>query len=233
MKVLEGKQEEKSQWLPITDLMSVLMMIFLLIAVSYMLKVYQEKDKIEQIAITYNKLQNELYKDLKEEFKEDLNRWGAEIDKNSLSVRFKSPDILFNMGSSKLKRNFKTILDDFFPRFIKILYSNKYKDEISEIRIEGHTSSFWRKGTPLDQAYILNMELSQNRTRNVLSYVLQKISKDRLLTLWTRSNVTANGLSSSKKILDENGEENRLLSRRVEFRIKTNAEKRITKILNQ
>ncbi len=77
------------------------------------------------------------------------------------------------------------------------------------------------------------MELSQNRTRNVLSYVLQKISKDRLLTLWTRSNVTANGLSSSKKILDENGEENRLLSRRVEFRIKTNAEKRITKILNQ
>ncbi len=88
MKVLEGKQEEESQWLPITDLMSVLMMIFLLIAVSYMLKVYQEKDKIEQIAITYNKLQNELFKDLKEEFKEDLNRWGAEIDKNSLSVRF-------------------------------------------------------------------------------------------------------------------------------------------------
>ena len=57
-----NKQEGESQWLPISDLMSVLMMVFLLIAISYMLKVYLEKEKIEEVAITYNKLQNELYK---------------------------------------------------------------------------------------------------------------------------------------------------------------------------
>ena len=50
---------------------------------------------------------------------------------------------------------------------------------------------------------------------------------------WLKQNVTANGLSSSKLIYDSNGAENRELSRRVEFRVKTNAEKRIAKILNQ
>ncbi|MDZ7848658.1 MAG: OmpA family protein [Owenweeksia sp.] len=224
------KQEGESQWLPISDLMSVLMMVFLLIAVSYMLKVYLEKEKIEEVAVTYNKLQNELYDDLNSEFKEDLKRWNAEIDKTSLSVRFKSPEILFDMGSANLKPDFKTILADFFPRFIAILHKEEYRNDIDEIRIEGHTSSYWRAETTEDQAYIYNMELSQNRTRNVLDYVLRN-EADKVLIKWIRLNVTANGLCSSKLIFNEDGTQNRELSRRVEFRVKTNAEKRIAKIL--
>ena len=159
-----------------------------------------------------------------------MEKWDAIIDKNSLSVRFKSPDILFSVGSSNLKKKFKTILSDFFPRFIKILYNDKYRNDVEEIRIEGHTSKYWREQTPEDKAYIYNMKLSQDRTRNVLEYVLSK-EKNLQLIKWIRENVTANGLSSSKLILDENGEQNRKLSRRVEFRIKTNAERRIAKIL--
>lgn len=232
MKELNIKNDDESQWLPISDLMSVLMMVFLLIAVSYMLKVYQEKEKIEEVAIAYNKLQNELYDDISNEFNEDLKKWNAEIDKTTLSVRFKAPEILFSIGSSDIKNDFKVILNDFFPRFTEILYSAKYKDEIEEIRIEGHTSSYWSEKTSTDNAYIFNMELSQNRTRNVLKYLLSvenEVSKNE----WLKQNVTANGLSSSKLIYDSNGVENRELSRRVEFRVKTNAEKRIAKILNQ
>jgi outer membrane protein OmpA-like peptidoglycan-associated protein len=227
---LRNDQNDESQWLPISDLMSVLMMVFMLIAISYMVKVSEEKEKIEEVAITYQKLQNDLYEDLTEEFKADLEKWDAVIDKNSLSVRFKSPDILFSVGSSNLKKKFKTILSDFFPRFIKILHNNKYRNDIEEIRIEGHTSKYWREQTPEDKAYIYNMKLSQDRTRNVLEYVLSKEENPQLIE-WIRENVTANGLSSSKLILDENGEQNRKLSRRVEFRIKTNAERRIAKIL--
>lgn len=227
-----NKQEGESQWLPISDLMSVLMMVFLLIAVSYMLKVYQEKEKIEEVAITYNKLQNELYEDLNSEFNEDLKRWNAEIDKANLSVRFKSPEILFDIGSASLKPDFKSILADFFPRFIAILHKDDYRNDIDEIRIEGHTSSYWRSQTTEDRAYIYNMELSQDRTRNVLDFVLSN-EKDNELSKWIRLNVTANGLSSSKLILDESGNQNRELSRRVEFRVKTNAEKRIAKILGE
>ena len=227
---LKNDQNDESQWLPISDLMSVLMMVFMLIAISYMVKVSEEKEKIEEVAITYQKLQNDLYEDLNEEFKADLEKWDAVIDKNSLSVRFKSPDILFSVGSSNLKKKFKTILSDFFPRFIKILHNDKYRNDVEEIRIEGHTSKYWREQTPEDKAYIYNMKLSQDRTRNVLEYVLSK-EKNLQLIEWIRENVTANGLSSSKLILDENGEQNRKLSRRVEFRIKTNAERRIAKIL--
>ena len=233
MEDLNQSQDGESQWLPISDLMSVLMMVFLLIAISYMLKVYHEKEKIEEVAITYNKLQNELYEDLSIEFKEDLQKWDAEIDKTNLSVRFKSPEILFNVGSAKIKNDFKIILDSFFPRFINILFSDKYKNDIDEIRIEGHTSSFWSTNATENQAYIYNMELSQNRTRNVLNHVLHNIEKENNLSIWTRLNVTANGLSSSKPILNLEGNEDRDLSRRVEFRVKTNAEKRIAKILNQ
>jgi outer membrane protein OmpA-like peptidoglycan-associated protein len=232
MKELNIKNDDESQWLPISDLMSVLMMVFLLIAVSYMLKVYQEKEKIEEVAIAYNKLQNELYEDISNEFSEDLKKWNAEIDKTSLSVRFKAPEILFSIGSSNMKSEFKTILNDFFPRFTEILYSDKYKNEIEEIRIEGHTSSYWTEKTSADKAYIFNMELSQNRTRNVLNYLLS-VENEASKNEWLKQNVTANGLSSSKLIYDSNGVENRELSRRVEFRVKTNAEKRIAKILNQ
>ena len=232
MESFNQKQDGESQWLPISDLMSVLMMVFLLIAVSYMLKVYLEKEKIQEVAVTYNKLQNELYEDLNLEFKEDLERWDAEIDKASLSVRFKSPDILFDTGSAKLKPKFKLILVEFFPRFIAILHKDKYRNDIDEIRIEGHTSSEGVLNTSEDRAYIYNMELSQNRTRNVLKYVLRK-EKDVELAKWIRLNVTANGLSSSKLIFNDDGTENRKLSRRVEFRVKTNAEKRIAKILGE
>lgn len=226
------KQEGESQWLPISDLMSVLMMMFLLIAVSYMLKVYLEKERIQEVAVTYNKLQNELYEDLNLEFEEDLKKWNAEIDKASLSVRFKSPDILFDIGSANLKPEFRSILADFFPRFIAILHKDDYRNDIDEIRIEGHTSSYWRAETTEDKAYIYNMELSQNRTRNVLDYVLRN-ETDGELVKWIRLNVTANGLSSSKLIFNEDGTQNRELSRRVEFRVKTNAEKRIAKILGE
>lgn len=232
MENFSQKQEGESQWLPISDLMSVLMMVFLLIAVSYMLKFSLEKEKIKEVAVTYSKLQNKLYEDLNLEFEEDLKKWNAEIDKVSLSVRFKSPDILFDMGSANLKPKFKSILADFFPRFISILHKDDYKYDIDEIRIEGHTSSYWRAETTEDIAYINNMKLSQNRTRNVLDYVL-RIEKNIEIVKWIRLNVTANGLSSSKLIYNKDGTQNRKLSRRVEFRVKTNAEKRIAKILRE
>jgi outer membrane protein OmpA-like peptidoglycan-associated protein len=43
--------------------------------------------------------------------------------------------------------------------------------------------------------------------------------------------VTANGLSSSRPILDPSGHEDAARSRRVEFKIRTDAETRIAKIL--
>jgi len=210
--------------------MSGLMMVFLFISIAYMINVVKERDKIKEIAITYNRLQNDLYNDLYKEFEKDLDKWNALIDRQSLSVRFEAPDVLFAKGSYQLQDKFKSILDDFFPRYLAILTSEKYKNDIEEIRIEGHTSSEWQVDVSSDIAYFLNMQLSQDRTRSVLEYVmnLPQVSNQ---NEWLKSYLTANGLSSSKLIMT-NSNEDKEKSRRVEFRVKTNSEKRIVKIIS-
>ena len=174
-------------------------------------------------------LPSHLYDELNAEFEQDLIKWGAELDKD-LTIRFKEPDVLFDTGKDGLKPKFIEILNNFFPRYIKILSSGKYKQSIEEVRIEGHTSSMWSVGTPANTAYFLNMELSQARTRSVLQYVLL-LPRINGQQQWLKEHLTANGLSSSKLIYDANGKENKEGSQRVEFRVRTNADARISEIL--
>jgi outer membrane protein OmpA-like peptidoglycan-associated protein len=105
-------------------------------------EVKKEQKAIKEIAEGYQNIQQQLYEDLKKEFKEDLKIWDAEILKDN-TIRFKSLDILFDTNSSNIKGIFKNVLDDFFPRYLYILTNNKYKKQIKEIRVEGHTSSVW------------------------------------------------------------------------------------------
>jgi outer membrane protein OmpA-like peptidoglycan-associated protein len=225
-------EEEGEHWLSVSDMMSGLMVIFLFIAITYMMQVSEDRNQLVEIAVTYEKTKVAIYQELQEEFKDDLKKWNAEIDKESLSIRFQEPDVLFDVGEAKVKNKFKVMLDDFFPRYIKRL--KKYQSDIEEIRIEGHTSSEWSSKMTLDeneQAYFLNMALSQNRTRATLEYclMLPDVLSERS---WIKHILTANGLSSSKPIL-VNGIEDTVRSRRVEFKVKTNSETQILKILQR
>ena len=224
-----GSHTQEDHWVSVSDLMAGLMMIFLLIAIIYMVRVEVEKDRIQEVAILYSHLKKELYEDLNNEFEKDFDEWGAELH-SDLTIRFKEPTILFSLGSRNLKPKFENILTDFFPRYIAILSSGKYKSSITEIRIEGHTSSIWRKNTSDENAYFLNMKLSQERTRSTLRYILS-LSSIKNHTQWLRKYMTANGLSSSRLIYFDNGIEDMVSSQRVEFRIINNAEARMAKIL--
>lgn len=206
------------------DLMAGLMFIFVLLLSAMMLQVQKRADKDEEITKEYKRIKTQLYIDLEEEFKDDLKVWNAVIDSTKLSIRFQEPSTLFDFSESKLKVEFKDILDDFFPRYLALLSSDKYKDNIEEIRIEGHTDSHG--------SYESNMKLSQDRTRAVLNYCLSMVKEDDLKE-WTTYRITANGLSYSHPIFDEDGNENLDLSRRVEFRIRTNAEQQLEKIAKE
>lgn len=224
----KSSQKQETQWMSIADMMSGLMVIFLFLAIAYMKDVVQEKYKIEQVAVLWNITQESLYDDLSTEFKNDLPRWQAEIDKESLSVRFKEPSVFFVAGSSTISPGFQKILADFFPRYLNIL--RQYRGNIAEVRIEGHTSSEWEGTSSALEANFKNMELSQNRTRAVLQYCLslEQVKGD---IEWAKETLTANGLSSSKLVRGKDGTEEVALSRRVEFRVRTDAEKRIVSIL--
>lgn len=186
----------------------------------YRCKKNAEQD--EEIVKKYDKTKTQLYIDLQKEFKDDLTTWRATID-SSLCIRFQEPSMLFDEGKQELKPRFKEILNDFFPRYIAVLKRPEYRDNIVEIRIEGHTNS--------NGGYYSNMELSQDRTRSVLQYCFSLMPPKDII--WMKKLVTANGLSSSHLIYKKNGEEDKFLSRRVEFRVRTNAEKQLEDIANK
>jgi outer membrane protein OmpA-like peptidoglycan-associated protein len=216
------------EWISISDMMAGLMMVFLFIAVLFMSEVQKEQKAIKKIAESYQNIQQQLYKDLNEEFKKDLKTWDAEVLQDN-TIRFQSPEVLFDTNSSELKAIFIVVLDDFFPRYLDILTNNKYKKQIKEIRVEGHTSSVWKDATR-EQSYINNMFLSQNRAKSVLAYSYNITSATNKVFL---ENVfRANGMSFSK-LIKENGEENIQASQRVEFRVITKAEEKIYEIINK
>lgn len=225
----EMQREGGEYWLTISDLMSGLMIVFLFISVAFMRYKEAENDKIKAIAIAYEKNQIEIYQALNKEFQHDLKLWNASIDDKTLSFQFNSPEVLFETGKSSINSNFKQILSDFIPRFLSVL--EKYKSNIQEVRIEGHTSSEWTQQTNENVAYFNNMQLSQERTLEVLkySYFIQKISANQ--RQWMKSSFVAVGFSSSKIIKTKDDKEDKMRSRRVAFRVLTNADNEIQKIL--
>lgn len=210
------------------DLMAALLLIFVLLLIGTMLKLQEEFDSKSDIAERYKELQIDIYNDLYEEFETDLETWQAEID-STLTIRFKEPDVLFDAGKSDLKDSFSEILSDFFPRYIRVLRNEKYIDHIEEIRIEGHTSNEWKNTKDQELTYFYNMKLSQDRTRSVLKYCLYLLPDNELT--WTKKRTTANGLSSVKPIADNSTVLGRKQNRRVEFKIKTDAEQQIREML--
>ncbi|MCB1584323.1 MAG: OmpA family protein [Xanthomonadales bacterium] len=217
------------EWISISDLMAGLMMVFLFIAIIFMIQAESEKEAIENIALTYEKSKQELHQALKDEFEKDLEKWGAELLPDS-TIQFQEPEVLFDRSSASIKVKFKEILDDFFPRYIEILSSEQFKEEIDEIRIEGHTSSLWREGTEFEDSYLLNAQLSQRRSYSVLDYVF-RLEATKSKQNWMKSVLRANGLSFAKLIFDDNKQEDFNKSRRVEFRVATKAEEKIYTIL--
>ncbi|MEJ2042206.1 MAG: OmpA family protein [Reinekea sp.] len=222
--------EQEEHWVSVSDLMAGLMMVFLLVSIVFMVNAEIERNKIRDVAILYDHLRTQLYQDLKREFDPNLERWGAEINPD-LSIRFGRPELIFDKGKNVLKEEFKVILEDFFPRYLSIITADKYRHDIAEVRIEGHTSTGWVNRSE-DDAYILNMGLSQARTRSTLEFLLQ-LPEVQTEKNWLKEHMTANGLSSSKPLLLENGVEDSERSRRVEFRLRTDAESRIATILNK
>jgi hypothetical protein len=216
--------------------MTVLMVIFLFIAITYIRQVLKEQDDRNKILIEYQETNLALYQALKEEFEEDFaeNRWHAELNED-LSIRFLNEEVLFAYNSDELRPEFRAILAQFFPRYIEILLDERFRDKIAEVRIEGHTDS---RGS-----HIFNLDLSQRRTFNVLRFLFYRPRSDlerlspvdqELMRYW----FTTTGFSFGRT-LDAQGQysfysgnpENPDRSRRVEFRIVTKSEEVVNQVL--
>jgi len=167
---------------------------------------------------------NDLYNALKAEFEPDFEQWNAEIDEDTLTFRFKNPALMFTRGSSKISTKYKEILNSFFPRYISIL--KDYSNEITSVHVEGHTSSRYRTAKTAEEKFEKNRILSQKRANKVLEYISGN-TDDAVVENkgFIEKAFVADGKSSSESVLNEDGTENYVLSRRVEFRIETDPNK--------
>ena len=198
------------EWLSISDMMAGLMMVFLFIAVVFMQQteiktkiIQKDKDALEiaknkaesekeqaekcrlallAIANTYADSKSKLNQALHDEFDADLEKWGAEI--------------LFDNTI-----RFKEILNDFFPRYMRILTNEEFIQDIIELRIEGHTSSLWQTASTLHDTYLNNASLSQSRAFSVLDYIF-KMGETSVHQKWLVKVLRANGLAFARRIFD-------------------------------
>ena len=147
----------------------------------------------------------------------------ASVDPVTGSIALES-DVLFESGEHKLTDAGKRFVDDFLPVYLDVLFSEEYRDYVSEIIIEGHTDSVG--------GYLTNLELSQQRALAVASYVLgdscRAVSADVKNEL--RTVVTVNGRSYSDRIFNADGTENMDASRRVVFKFRLTDEQMIQQL---
>ena len=221
------EQSKQAYWIPLADLMTGLMMIFMLITAVYI----QYVERTTTLVLDeFKDVKSNMQLALQNEFKESFKQWDAEL-LGDMTIRFNNPNVQFAIQSAELRPEFQNLLRDFFPRYMKIIRSEKFKNSIKEIRIEGHTSKFWKDTTP-SEAYFLNMGLSQERTRSTLKFIML-MPELRGDEEWFRRHITANGLSSSQPIIkNPSSIKEDELNQRVEFRIVTNASDRIDQLIS-
>lgn len=224
-------RDDSSHFISLSDIMTALMMVFLFVSVAIIMQIQKHNEIVTNIQANYKNQKEMLYADLQAEFKDDMSKWGAKINEETLSVYFVGDDVRFDTGQSDVKPEFKATLAEFFPRYVQLI--KKHKDAIQEVRIEGYTDSTGKPGQTMEERYFYNMKLSQDRTRSVLEYclTLPNFTKDDFN--YMKDFITANGLSFSRYIRDSKGYEDKAASRRVEFRILTNAEATIESIVKE
>jgi len=214
------------EWMSISDMMSGLMLIFLFIAISFMVKVESEKQEMKDVVLEYRDTKVNLNEALFSEFEDDLKDWNATIT-NDNSIVFLSPEVLFAVSKSEIRDEFKIVLENFFPRYIKLLTSTKYMDSIQELRVEGHTSDTWKNSNSKKEIYLKNMQLSQDRAYEVLSYCYGLEDNTTIEKRdWLEGHFRANGMAFSKM-------KDKAHARRVEFVVQLKSEASVYEILQK
>lgn len=230
---MRRRSPKESQWISFSDMMTGLMVVFMFIALNYIIQV-----------IEYKFIENEIYNKLSMEFSEEIESGLIELSPDG-TVRFANSDTSieqFPLGRPIMTGGFTELLNDFIPRYLNIVSDPEYIDYIRELRIEGHTDT--QPPVTGEDSYRYNLGLSANRAQAVLNY-LRNHSSFRQLDPATRTRMeflfTANGLSFSRALntegeiafLSDNQDVNDQLSRRVEFRVVTSNEKLIKRIFNE
>ncbi|MFT5835167.1 MAG: outer membrane protein OmpA-like peptidoglycan-associated protein [Sulfurimonas sp.] len=153
-----------------------------------------------------------IYEEIIKLFKDEIESNIISI-KEDLNIEFIDKELNFKVAEYKLSDKQKIFLDKCSSKLIPFLH--KYKEYISTLEINGHTSSEWGSAN-FTNTYLKNEKLSMNRSFSTLSHIFK--TQDLSKQIWLSNILKGSGLSYSKKVL-RNKNEDREKSRRVSFKI--------------
>ncbi|SHG87641.1 OmpA family protein [Ornithinibacillus halophilus] len=212
------RSEEGHFWPSFTDLLTSILLCFILIFIVMMviksLQIEEMKKTIDQIM----GVRAQLVGDIKTEFEDTT--LAIEVDDNTGAIIFDT-EVLFEFDDSKLKPNSFEFLDEFVPKYLDVLLESGYEEYIAEIIIEGHTD---RQG-----GYLYNLELAQDRAYNVASYILGDEFPYKNIQEHLEDKLTVNSKSYTDFRTDEDGDYSAQESRRVEFKFRLKDEEILNK----
>src|SRR5437660_49330 len=159
----DSKNSSGSLASSLTDLMTSLMVIFVLLLVATLNNASAEGENTRNLILDSLKL------DL-----QDFARQGVRVEKDPadpLGLLVLVPEGLLNFAIDKteIPEGGVQFLSDFAPRLARTACSDKYRKEISSIVVEGHTDS---SGT--DEH---NLQLSQQRSLSVVQRTLDILGR--------------------------------------------------------
>ena len=192
-------------YISISDLMTSLLFIFILILSYVMLSFVKKEDelsneikKIEQ-NIEYR---GELLQDLQEELLgKDIS---VEIEKENGNMRLKS-DLLFRSGSATISVEGKRQIGEIAQLFMMKMVQKKYKMAIDTIFIEGHTDGMPIRVSNGCRDLWSNKELSAQRAINTYSQMLV-ITDNKINTLKNKKEkhlLSYSGYADNRQLCNE------------------------------
>jgi len=145
-----------------------------------------------------------------------LPGWAITFDRETLSISIDGLGFLFERESADLQPGHRTMLDDFVPRLVDFLMH--HRDQIQALAIQGHASSEWRGAGSAEEAHALNLALSQTRAQEVHD-AIQSLIQENPEHAWIADRLTSEGKAASRPLLDSQGREDAVGSRRVNFQV--------------
>lgn len=217
-RLFKNSDEEGHFWPSFTDLLTTILLCFILIFISMMIIKSLQIEEMEETIDQIMGVREQLVSQLQAEFSEsDL---AVEVDDQTGAIIFNT-EILFEYDAAELKPDSFVFLDEFVPRYLDVLLGSGYADYIAEIIIEGHTD---RDGT-----YLYNLKLSQERAHSVAAYILGESFPYKQIQAHLQEKLTVNSKSYTDFRTKENGEYDAQSSRRVEFKFRLKDEEILDK----
>jgi len=162
---IEG--EDLASWISISDLMSGLLIIFILTLSLYMLIFSQKTAELTN----NNKIRKEIIHEIVKKIRQE--GFDVRVDDNNRVIRLRE-GLLFRSGHAELEEDGKKLLTVLGYILFDVLNRNKYKGKVETVFIEGHTDAV-RIGSKIKAKYESNWELSAQRAINTWKFLKKQV----------------------------------------------------------